>query len=133
MLARDFNGIFASMHTLVEPHLNTGMFGPVKMTKEISYMKTGKGFDTVVMWKELPGVKAKDIEIEVDALSSTLHLKVSSKNSYFSTEIDTRQTISMDADLDAEVETVLEDGILTLTFPIKASAKPRKLEVKAIN
>lgn len=133
MLARDFDGIFASMHTLVEPHLNTGMFGPAKMTKEISYMKTGKGLDTIVMWKELPGVKAEDIEIEVDAQSSTLHLKVSSRNSYFSTEIDTRQTISIDADLDAEAETVLEDGILTLTFPIKASAKPRKLEVKAIS
>ena len=132
MLSREINDIFNKAYARDPLGATLAAMTTVSSTSP-NYMNTGRGADSIVMWKELPGVKAKDIEIEVDAQSHTLALKVESTNPYFKTQIETRQTISKDADLEADVETTLEDGILTLTFPLKASAKPRKLEVKAIN
>tara|TARA_Y100000296_G_scaffold83141_1_gene113443 strand:- start:103 stop:501 length:399 start_codon:yes stop_codon:yes gene_type:complete len=132
MLAHEFDGIFKRMHDLVGSTGYTRGLGFPRLL-DAQYLQTIKTEDSIVLWKELPGVKAKDIEIEVDAKTNSLHLKVDSKHKYFDTNVETYQSIPMDADLDAEVKTVLEDGVLTLTFPIKASAKPRKIEVKAIN
>ena len=129
MLARDFDGIFKSMTKLVGSTGYTVGAGFPRLM-ESQYLRTVKTEDTIVLWTELPGVSTKDIELEIDAKSNSLHLKVDSKGQFFNTNIETHQTIPMDADLEADVETLLINGILTLVFPIKASAKPRKIEVR---
>jgi len=133
MTSREFNGLFQRMADLVRsPGYTMGIQFPHFPTTQQA-LHTVKTTDSITLWMELPGVKATDIAIEVDGKTNRLHLKVSSKNKYFETEIETHQSIPMDADLDADVGTVLENGILGLTFPIKASAKPRKIEVKALD
>jgi len=130
MLANeDFDGIFNSMTKLVRSTGYTVGVGFPRLM-ESQYLHTVKTENTIVLWAELPGVSTKDIELEVDAKSNSLHLKVDSKGQFFNTTFSTHQTIPMDADLEADIETLLINGILTLVFPIKASAKPRKIEVK---
>ena len=87
----------------------------------------------------LPGVKSKDIDIEITSDQVTIKGKLQKAeeenvkyllqerpSGYFS------RTINLPVEIDSdEAEAQLEDGILTLRIPKVAEALPRKIKVNA--
>lgn len=87
---------------------------------------------------ELPGLKMEDIEVEVlgdeltikgrfprpEARDETFHRRERACGEFART---VRLPVEIDAD---KVEASLRDGILTITLPKSAAARPRKIEVK---
>lgn len=80
---------------------------------------------------DLPGVKAKDLSIEVE--DGILHLK-GTRSNIFDSEVHgspfTRQ-IRLPEDVDSDkIDAKLEDGVLALTLNKQEKAKPKKIEIK---
>ena len=97
--------------------------------------------DNVYVEAELPGLKLDDIELFV--VGDELTVKGERRHvdeedvSYHRKERGTgcfsrvfRLPVGVDAD---KVEAALRDGVLTVTMPKAAEAKPRKVEVKALS
>lgn len=79
--------------------------------------------DAIVLTLPLPGFKKDDVNIEVDHQA---HLTVSAKRGTHQVS----RTVTLGDQVDTEaVSAKLEDGLLSITVPKKAQAKPRKIAV----
>ncbi len=96
--------------------------------------------DAYVICADMPGVKEEDIDVHVEdgrlTLSGARHEKKETEGETF--HIAERHfgtftrtfALPREADLD-KIEAKLDRGVLTVTVPKRADAKPRKIEIKA--
>ncbi len=87
---------------------------------------------------DLPGVKAEDLEVNLEEGVLTVrgerHLEVPDNSRRLVAErvagrFERRFTLPKDINSEA-VEAKLLDGVLTLSFPLKAKAEPTQIEIK---
>lgn len=82
-----------------------------------------EGSEDFVLVADLPGVKADDLDIAVDA--GELRLQASTD------ELTYRRTFSLDGSIDVEgIEAKLELGQLRLTLPKRPESRVRKIRVQ---
>lgn len=89
--------------------------------------------DALVVQVELPGVEAKDLNLEAreNALSLSAERKTRSKDEGAEGSYSYRQSFSIPEGVDAEKASAsFKDGILSVSFPKAAALKPRRIEVK---
>ena len=95
--------------------------------------------DAVLVRAELPGMKADDIEITVDRSMLTVsgEKKDQSEDSgenYYHVERrygQFQRTVSLPSEVDQDnIQASYESGVLTISLPKSAAAKPRKIPVK---
>ena len=123
------------------------MFAPAQSA---SGPGTARAFPTVNVWEsgdelyaeaEVPGLKSDDIEISVIGNELTIKGRRGAGNpegaSYHRRERGVgeftrllRLPVEVDSD---KVQAALRDGVLTLTLPKAAAAKPRKIQVSSVN
>lgn len=90
----------------------------------------------VVVKIEMPGVAQPDLEIQVEGRNLTIVGKRpdQAQGTWLLRERsrgDFRRTYTVDPGIDLDkVDARLENGVLTLTLPMREEAKPRKIEVK---
>lgn len=92
----------------------------------------------VVVRIEMPGVTQRDLEIEVEgrqltivgrrqdpAVEGTWLLRERARGDF-------RRTYTVDHGIDLDkIDAHLQDGVLTLTLPMREEARPRKIEVRS--
>ena len=122
---RDFDRLFDQM----------GALGPRSGVMPMDVFRSGDDF---VMKFDLPGVHPENIAIEIEDGTLTIeaeraHDNVSEEAVWLSRERPQgkhSRSIKLGRSLDAEnVEAGYDQGVLTVTIPIKAEAKPRKISV----
>ena len=94
--------------------------------------------DSLVLLADVPGVEARGLEakLENDVLEITAH-RTEEKGADEPDYAEYRpasyyRAFSLSEDIDAEnISASVKDGILTVTLPKSARARPRKIEVKA--
>lgn len=95
--------------------------------------------DELILYGDLPGVEAGDLDIRFEDKELTIHGKVASGPSgrrRLRDEYgvgDYYRTFSVDEALDAErISAELKNGVLTVHLPKAESAKPKRIEVRAV-
>lgn len=80
---------------------------------------------------EVPGVKKKDIRVELDnaVITVSYERRAKSKNNGEESESFSRSISVPDGVLTDNVHAKLEDGVLTVTLPKAESRKPRSIKV----
>lgn len=128
-LQRDLDRIFG------QPSSDFGLAGPsVFPPINVFSDKTG-----VIVRAEVPGLKAEDLNLDVEASRLTLsgERKFDSRQDGGYHRRERRggkfsRTLRLPTDLETQEATAeLSDGILTVRIPKKAVARPRQIEVKA--
>ena len=133
-LFREMDRMFDN--TLVRSHLIPFVFNG-HMNPKVDLYDTEK---EVVVKAEMPGVKAEGLNIDIN--DATLTIKGETKKeeeikqeNYYSQECHygtLTRTLVLPTGLDiGKAEAELENGILTLTIPKSAAAKPKAIKVKA--
>lgn len=87
--------------------------------------------DQYIIKAELPGVKKKEINLDVDG--KALHLTASRQEKKGEEEVSYtfERTFTLPEDVDLEkLGAAFEDGVLTVTLPKEEAKKPLKIEVK---
>ena len=95
--------------------------------------------DHYVLHADLPGVDPGSVDVQVDGstLTLTAHRTAHSEEgvSWLASErfVGTyKRQLSISDDIDAEqIEASYDNGVLTVTLPIAAKAKPRRIEVSS--
>jgi len=81
--------------------------------------------DAVLLTADLPGVPADGLTVEIER--GVLHLR-----GRRSATMEYRRTLRLPEGLDSDnISATLKSGVLTITLPRAASAKPRRIEVVA--
>ncbi len=109
--------------------------GPI-FTPAVDIFETDKA---LILLADLPGVKAKDLTIDLKegvlALSTHVDLPEGSDEAFILTEYQTgnyyRKFNLSDVIDQSKIEAELKDGVLRLTLPKVEAAAPRKIEVRA--
>lgn len=94
--------------------------------------------DELVLWGDLPGVQAEDLDIQFEKGQLTVQAKVNPRQEnvrYLLAEYgvgDFRRTFTVGETIDAtKISAELHDGVLTLHLPKTEEVKPRRIEVKS--
>jgi HSP20 family protein len=87
--------------------------------------------DAFVVEAELPGVSAKDLSVTLTGRTVTMKAKTEAKGHRAARTYERSFTLPVAVDGDG-VTAEAVDGIVTITLPKAAEAKPRVIEVKAI-
>ena len=102
------------------------------------YLDIAEKKDAFVVWADVPGLLPEGIEISIDGDVLTLHGKVEPPEveglpllyrEYTIGDYETSLRISNRVDRE-KIEASVKGGVLTLTMPKAAEAKPRSIEVK---
>lgn len=88
--------------------------------------------DELVLLADLPGVETPGLQLEIEQKVLTLEANLSDQQGVTETSFYRQFTLSEQIDLDAG-EALLKDGVLTLTLPKVAAAKPRRITVKTVH
>jgi HSP20 family protein len=87
--------------------------------------------DNYYVRAELPGVKKKEINLELDNAVLTLSGERKSKSGGSEETVSFSRSISVAEDVQRDnVKASLEDGILTVTLPKSEERKPRMIAIK---
>lgn len=85
--------------------------------------------EDILVLANLPGVRAEDLTLHLE--KELLTLVAERQGAGGERPIQYKRTFQVPAELDREgIEARTEDGVLTLRFPRRASAKPRNIPVK---
>ncbi len=94
--------------------------------------------DAFVVEAEIPGVKAEDVDVELDDDQLVIHGEIKERERTRVLRRQTRRTgafdyrVSLPGQVDPDkVEASLKDGVLRLELRKTESAKPRRIEIKA--
>jgi len=123
------------------------MFTPAAQS---TWAATARAFPAVNVWEhgdelyaeaEVPGLKSEDIEVSVMGNELTIKGRRGDGNqegtSYHRRERgvgEFTRVLRLPVEVDSDkVQAALRDGVLTMTLPKTAAAKPRKIEVSSVN
>ncbi|MDP7643510.1 MAG: Hsp20/alpha crystallin family protein [Anaerolineales bacterium] len=130
---------FLPMRGIFDSFLNDGFFAPQSEAfADHLDVDVEESEDEYVLTASVPGVTAEDLSIEVEDGVVSISAQVSSeketdKNGYLVRERKMggfRRRLRLPAVLEAgEACAALENGVLTLTLPKAAEAKPRRIAV----
>ena len=88
--------------------------------------------DCITIKAEVPGLDEKDINISYDNGVVTIQAKWEDKDGKSIRKTKTKNTFVINDDVDVDkADAKLENGVLTLVFPKKESAKPKLIPIKA--
>ncbi len=131
---------FLPMRGIFDSFLNDGFFAPQSVAFEDHLdVDVKESEDEYVLTAGVPGVRAEDLSIEVEDGLVSISAQVSSeketdKNGYLVRERKMggfRRRLRLPAVLEAgKASAALENGVLTLTLPKAAEAKPRRIVVE---
>jgi HSP20 family protein len=131
---------FLPMRGIFDSFLNDGFFAPQSEAFEDHLdVDVKESEDEYVLTAGVPGVRAEDLSIEVEDGLVSISAQVSSeketdKNGYLVRERKMggfRRRLRLPAVLEAgKASAALENGVLTLTLPKAAEAKPRRIVVE---
>lgn len=83
-----------------------------------------------VVRMEVPGVRKKDIEIELENAVLAVRAKREEKQEGGTSTIDLSRSVTVGDDVDADkISASLENGMLTIILPKKEQAKPKQITV----
>jgi HSP20 family protein len=127
-MRREMASLFGGLDNII-PRVSAGVFPAIKLSE------TGGNY---LIRAELPGVKAEDLEIQATAnnLSLSGERKIDAAGDevrYHRRERDAgkfSRVIGLPGEIDADnIDAHLENGLLTITVPKAAAAKPRQITV----
>ncbi len=138
---RDIFDSFLPMRTIFDSFLNHGFVSPWSGGDgghlAVDVRESG---DEYILSASVPGVAAKDLSIEIEddgMVSISSHVsaeRASEENGYLVRERrmnGCRRRLRLATALDAgEAKAVVENGVLTLTLPKAAEAKPRRISIE---
>ena len=138
---RDIFDSLMPMHSIFDSFLNRGCVSPQSGgDRDHLAVDVRESADEYVLSASVPGVDAKDLSIEIEddgivSISSQVSAERESEdNGYLVQErrMGSRQRrLRVATALDAgEAKAVIENGVLTLTLPKAAEAKPRRISVE---
>ena len=79
---------------------------------------------------EMPGVRKKDIKLELDNAVLTILAARTDKTGEEESTIELSRSVTVGDDVDPEkIKARLEDGILTVTLPKREQAKPKQITI----
>jgi len=83
-----------------------------------------------VIRMEVPGVRKKDIEIELENAVLSVRAKRQDKGESGESMVELSRSVSVGDDIDPEkIKAHLENGILTLNLPKREHAKPKQITI----
>ena len=138
---RDIFDSFLPMRSIFDSFLNHGFVSPQSGSDEGRLaLDVRENGDEYVLSASVPGVAAKDLSIEIEddgMVSISSHVSAereSDENGYLVRERRMggyQRRLRLATTLDAiEAKAVVENGVLTLTLPKAAEAKPRRISVE---
>ena len=90
-----------------------------------------EGEDERVIRLEMPGVKKKDITIELDNAVLSVEAKRIEKTEDEESSFELSRSVSVGEDIDPnKIKAHLENGILTIALPKREHAKPKQITIK---
>ena len=125
-----FNEFFGSNYSSLASNFEHAGYPPVNISEDI---------DNLYLTAELPGIKSKDIEINVEKdniqIKGERKIEKETKDAhYHRCERESGsfyKKIKLPIQIENEkVEASLENGVLKITMPKSGEAKPKKIEVK---
>ena len=128
-IEREFEKLFGSWPSLFESNGSSLTFDSDRSPVSSWY----ENDDAYVARFELPGLKAKDIELEIKdgTLSLSAERKTRSKKEKSEASYSYRQSLSLPEGVnEADASASYEDGILAVNIPKAEKAKPRRIAVK---
>jgi HSP20 family protein len=79
---------------------------------------------------EIPGVKKKDIEIELENAVLSVRAKREEKTESGTSTVDVSRSLTVGDDVDPDkIQASLENGMLTIVLPKREQAKPRQITI----
>lgn len=89
-----------------------------------------EGEDERVIRLEMPGVKKKDIRIELENAVLSVEAKRIEKTGKEESNIELSRSVSVGDDVNADkIKAHLDNGILTITLPKREHAKPKQITI----
>jgi HSP20 family protein len=87
------------------------------------------GSDNYTVLLDVPGVSSSDVELSVEAERLTI---AATRKAGVQEPVVYRRTLALPSSVDREgISAALENGVLSVTLPKRAQAKPRQIPVKA--
>lgn len=89
-----------------------------------------EGDNERVIRLEMPGVKKKDIQIELENAVLSVEAKRHETTESGESSVELSRSVSVGDDIDAEkIKAHLENGILSITLPKREHAKPKQITI----